>query len=63
MLHATFQDHKTFGSGVEDWSHMYGHGCHLGHVRPFFSIYVTSSKTYSHKIGFDWPSGFREEDA
>ena len=35
MLHATFQDHRSSGSGEEDFFKVftiYGHGGHLGHV-------------------------------
>ena len=35
MLHAKFQDHRTSGSGEEDFFKVfaiYGHGGHLGHV-------------------------------
>ena len=35
MLHAKFQDHRTSGSGIEDFFKfftIYGHGGHLGHV-------------------------------
>ena len=34
MLHAKFQDHRTSGSGKEDFKvfTIYGHGGHLGHV-------------------------------
>ena len=35
MLHAMFQDHRTFGSGERRSSKVftiYGHGGHLGHV-------------------------------
>ena len=34
MLHAKFQDHRTSGSGEEDFKGVtiYGHGGHLGHV-------------------------------
>ena len=33
MLYAMFQDHKTSGSGVENFKGftIYGHGGHLGH--------------------------------
>ena len=35
MLHVKFQDHRTSGSGEEDFLRfftIYGHGGHLGHV-------------------------------
>ena len=31
MLHAKFQDHRTFGSGEESFT-IYGHCGHIGHV-------------------------------
>ena len=44
MLHAKFQDHRTSGSGEEDFFKVftiYGHG---GHPRPFIQTFVPSSK-------------------
>ena len=46
MLHAKFQDHRTSGSGEEDFLKVftiYGHVGHLGHVtwtiyKPSFSL-------------------------
>ena len=40
MLHAKFQDHRTSGSGEEDFLRFlpYGHGGHLGHVT--WTIYI-----------------------
>ena len=34
MLHAKFYDHRTFGSGEENFQvfTIYGHGGHLGHM-------------------------------
>ena len=35
MIHAKFQEHRTPGSGVEDFFKaftIYGHDVHLGHV-------------------------------
>ena len=35
MIHAKFQDHRTFGSGEKEFLSfftIYGHGGHLGHV-------------------------------
>ena len=35
MIHAKFQDHRTYGSGEEDFFKVftiYGHGGLLGHV-------------------------------
>ena len=67
MLHAKFQDHRTSGSGVEDFLRfftIYGHGGHLGHVT--WTMYINFRSPFPRrlhiKFGFDWPSGFREED-
>ena len=43
---------------------IYSHGGHLGHVTltiyiNFHSLFLTMLHI---KFGFDWPSGFREED-
>ena len=51
MLHAKFQDHRTFGSGEEDFFKslffIYGHGGHLGHVT--WTIYINFRSPF-HKI-------------
>ena len=67
MLHAKFQDHRTSGSREEDFFKVftiYGHGGHLGHVT--WAIYIKFRYPFPRrlhiKFGFDWPSGFREED-
>ena len=67
MLHAKFQNHRPSGSEkVDFWRFfgIYGHGGHLGHVT--LTIYINSPshflKMLHIKFGFDWPSGFREED-
>ena len=68
MLHAKFQDHRTFGSGEEDllrfFPIIYGHGSHLGHVT--WTIYINFRSPFPRrlhiKFGFAWPSGFRGED-
>ena len=43
---------------------MYSHGGHLGHVT--LTIYTKFHSLFLRmlhiKFGFDWPSGFREED-
>ena len=67
IFHAKFQNHRPSGSGEEDFLKVfaiYSHGGHLGHVT--LTIYINF---HSHfltmlliKFGFDWPSGFREED-
>ena len=67
MLHAKFQDHRTSGSGGEDFFKVftiYGHDGHLGHVT--WTIYINFRSPFPMrfhiKFGFDWPSGFRGED-
>ena len=67
MLHAKFQDHRTSGAGVEDFSKVftiYGHGGHLGHVT--WTIYINFRSPFPWrlhiKFDFDWPSGFGGED-
>ena len=66
MLHAKFQNHRPSGSG-EDFLKVfaiYSHGGHLGHVT--LTIYTNIHSLFLRmihiKFGFDWPSGFREED-
>ena len=43
---------------------IYSHGSHLGHVT--LTIYTNCHSLFLRmlhiKFGFDWPSGFREED-
>ena len=67
MLHDKFQDHRTSGSGEEDFFKVftiYGHGGHLGHVT--WTIYINFLSPLPRrlhiKFGFDWPSVFRGED-
>ena len=67
MLHAKFQDHRTSGSGEEDFFKVftiYGHGGHLGHVTWTININFRCPfpRRLNIKFGFDWPSGFRGED-
>ena len=68
MLHTKFQKHRPSGSGEEDFFlkvfAIYSHGGHLGHVT--MTIYTNFHSLFLRmlhkKFGFDWPSGFREED-
>ena len=67
MLPAKFQDHKTSGSGEEDFFKVftiYGPGGHFGPVT--WTIYINFRSSFPRrlhmKFGFDWPSGFRGED-
>ena len=68
MLHAKFQDHRTFCSEEGDFKKkkntIYGYGGHLGHVT--WTIYINLCSSFpmrlNLKFGFDWPSGFSGED-
>ena len=67
MLNATFQNHRPSGSGEEDFLKIfaiYSHDGHLSHVT--LIIYITFHSpflTMLHiKFGFDWSSGFKEDD-
>ena len=68
MLQAKFQNHMSSGSEEKDkfikFFVIYSHGGHLGHVT--WTIYINFHSpflTMLHiKFGFDWLSGFREED-
>ena len=67
MLHAKFQDHRTSGSGGEDFFKnfaIYEHGGHLGHMTWTFYINFRSPfpRRLHIKFAFDLPSGFRGED-
>ena len=66
MLHAKFQDHRTSGSGEEDFKCFY----YIWAWRPSWSydldhLYKLSfpfPRRLHKNFGFDWPSGFRGED-
>ena len=66
MLHATFQDYRTSGSGEEVFLNaftIYGRGEYLGHMTE--TIYINLRSPFSRrlyiKFGLDWPRGLREE--
>ena len=67
MLHAKIQNDRPSGSVEEDFLKVfsiYSHGGHLGHMTltsytNFHSLFL---RMLHIKFGFDWPSGFREED-
>ena len=67
MLHTMFRENRPEGSGEEDFLRnftIYERGGHLGHVTKmprtnFCSLYP---RRLHIKFGFDWPSGFGEED-
>ena len=67
MLHSKLHDHRTISSVGEDFLKFFticGRGGHLGHVT--WTIYIYFPSTFPRrlqiKVGFDWPSGFREQD-
>ena len=67
MLFVKFRGIRSTGSGEEDFLRVftiYGRGSHLGHVT--WTIYTNFGSPFQRrlhiKFGFDWPSGFREED-
>ena len=66
MLHAKFQNHRPSGSGEEDFLKVfaiYSHGGHLNWSCDLDHLYKLSFTLPKNiKFGFDWPSGFREED-
>ena len=66
MLHAKFQDHRTSGSGEEDFLKVftiYGHGGHLGHVtRTIYINFLFPFLRRLHiKFGFDWTAVSEEK--
>ena len=66
MLHTKAQGHWPFGSGEDFWRvfTIYGRGAHLGHVTqmPRTNFRFPDPWRLHMKFGFDWPSGFGEED-
>ena len=63
MLHSKFQDHRTLGSGEEDFLKIftiYGHGGHHGHVTK--TIFINLNTLILGRFSFDWPSSFRAKD-
>ena len=64
MSNAKLQDHRTYGSGEEDFLKVFTIYVHDGHVTWTFYINFLSPfpRRFHMKFGFDWPSGFREED-
>ena len=63
MLHAKFQDHRTSGSGEEDFQRfftIYGRGGHLGHVTSIMSsdFHFLVPESFHTKFGSDRHSSF-----
>ena len=53
MLHAMFQDHRTSGSGEEDFLKVftiYGHDGHLGHVT--WTIYINFHSPFPRRLDY-----------
>ena len=66
VLHATFQGHRTFGSGEKEfktfWSYMGMAAIFV--ICPRLSLQTLRSlfpRRLHIKFGLDWPSGFREK--
>ena len=69
-MHAMFQDHQTSGSGEENIKAFYHK--YMGMVAIMVIVtwtiymymnFIPHFQWMLHmKLGFDWPSGFREED-
>ena len=56
MLHAKFKDHRTSGSGEEDFLKVftiYGLGGHLGHAT--LTIYTTLGSPFPYQLRFPLP--------
>ena len=67
MLHTKFRENRPTGSGEEDFGRfftIYGRDGYLGHVTqmPRTNFRSPYPRRLHIKFGFDWPSGFREED-
>ena len=63
MLQVKFQDHRTSGSGEEDFQRfctIYGRGGHLGHVTSIMSsdFHILVPKSFHTKFGSDRHSSF-----
>ena len=66
MLHTKFRENRHAGSGegFEGVFTIYGRGGHLGHVThmPRTNFRSRYLRRLQIKFGFDWVSGFGEED-
>ena len=62
MLHIKFRENRP--AGFCRVLTIYGHGGHLGHVTrmPRTKYRSPYPRRLHIKFGFDWPSGFGEED-
>ena len=66
MLHAKFRDHRTSGSGEEDfegvlhiWAWRASWSFYLDHL---YKLSFPLPRRIHKKFCFDWPCGFREEE-
>ena len=65
MLHVRFQDHMTSDSGTDFkgfyhiWARPPSWSCGLDHL---YQLSFTLPKELHMKFGFDWPSGYGEEN-
>ena len=67
MLHTKFRGNRPAGSGEEDFRRVltiYGRGGHHGHVTqmPRTNFRSPYPRRLHINFGFDWQSGFGEED-
>ena len=66
MLHTKFRGNRPAGSGEDFWRvfTIYGRGCHLGHVTqmPRTKYRSPYPRRLHIKFGYDWQSGFGDED-
>ena len=63
MLHAKFQDHRSSGSGEEDFQrffNIYGRGGHFGHVTSIMlsDFHFLVPESFHTKFGSDRHSSF-----
>ena len=66
MLHAKIHNHRPSGSG-EDFLKVFAIYSYCGHFRHvtliiYKNFHSSFLKMLHMKFGFDWPSGFTEED-
>ena len=66
MIHAKFQDHRTSGSGEDDFKGFYYICALRSLIHVTWTIHINFGSPFPRglnmKFGFDWPSGFRGED-
>ena len=62
MQHSRFQDHRTSGSGEEDFLKLftiYGHGGHILTLTIYVNVCSPFPRRLHIKFYFDWPSGLK----